>query len=312
GRRAGLAVVLAVLAIHGHLLAVLVLGPLALACAREDLLRAPRRLDRVAALGLACVWGLGMLLVFRSVAIERFTVPPGLGGSVRSTLRAVGGLGVAVAVLGLGGAVAAVRAPRADDRVLGATVLLAVALYAVGGLRVAMQPRYLLVLQPVMLLVAARDAGALVARVASRPVLAHALVLLLALPGVLATAWYLHGRGGRDVERPVHAAVVAAAAPGDAVLWDVPRLDPFAFRPRAPRPVPPSHAVMDDPAGLDRLWADGVRFVVRSSASAARPMWTRAALARLEPIATSSAATSPAVVFGDGAEETVTLYRIRR
>jgi hypothetical protein len=110
GRRAGLAVglavvlavVLAVLAIHGHLLAVLVFGPLALACARDDLVRAPRRFDRVAALGLVCAWGFAMLLVFRSVAIERFTVPPGVRGSLASTARAVLGLGPAVALLGLG------------------------------------------------------------------------------------------------------------------------------------------------------------------------------------------------------------------
>jgi hypothetical protein len=191
-------------------------------------------------------------------------------------------------------------------------VLLAVALYAVGGVRVAMQPRYLLVLQPVMLLVAARAGGAVLARLGARPALAHAVLVLLAAPGLLATAWYLHGRGGRDVERPVHAAVVAAAAPGDAVLWDVPRLDPFGFRPRTPRPVPPSHAVMDDPAGLARLWADGVRFVVRSSASADRPLWTAAARARLEPITASTAATSPAgALLGEGADETVTLYRLK-
>lgn len=307
-RRAGAAAGLAILAIHGHLLAVLVLGPLALACAREDLLRAPRRLDRAVALGLACAWGLAMLLVFRSVAIERFTIAPGLEGALASTTRALLGLGPAVALLGGFGAVEAVRAPRADDRVLGATVLLGVALYAVGGLRVAMQPRYLLVLQPVAVLVAARAGGALLERFAARRALAAAVVALVLVPGAWATGWYLLHRGGRDVERPIHEALVARAAPADAVLWDVPRLDPYGFRPRAPRPVPPSHAWMDDPAGLDRLVATGVRWVVRSTASVARPIWTPAALARLEATASSRASTSPAA--GD-AGETVVLYRVR-
>jgi hypothetical protein len=266
----------------------------------------------VLALGFACAWGIAMLVVFRSVAIERFTVPPGVRGSLASTVRAVAGLGPAVALLGLVGALLAWRAPRAEDRVLAVTAILAVAAYAVGGVAVAMQPRYLLVLQPVLMLVAARAGGAVLARLSARPALAHAVLLGFAAPGLLSTAWYFRGRGGRDVERPVHAAVVEAARPGDAVLWDVPRLDPFGFRPRAPRPVPPSHDVMDDPAGLERLWADGVRFVVRSSTSADRPLWTAAARARLEPVASSTAATSPAgVLLGEGAEETVTLYRIR-
>jgi|GEM_PF-2869560 len=307
-RRAGVALGLAVLAIHGHLLAVLLLGPLALAFAREDLLRAPRRFDRVAVVGVACAWGLAMLLVFRAIAIERFSIPPGLEGSFASTARAFLGLGPAVAVLGGLGAVHALRAPRADDRVLGATVLLGVALYAVGGLRVAMQPRYLLVLQPVAVLVAARAGGALLARCAARPGLAWALGGLILLPGAWATGGYLLHRGGRDVERTIHRALVERAAPADAVLWDVPRLDPFGFRPRAPRPVPPSHAWMDDPRGLDRLVATGVRWVVRSTASADRPIWTTEARARLDVAAVARAATSPAE---RDAGETVTLYRVR-
>ena len=130
---------------------------------------------------------------------------------------------------------------------------------------------------------------------------------LILLPGAWATGWYLLHRGGRDVERAIHRALVARAAPDDAVLWDVPRLDPFGFRPRAPRPVAPSHAWMDDPAGLDRLVASGVRWVVRSTASADRAVWTAGARARLEVVAHARASTSPA---GPRAEETVTLYRV--
>lgn len=312
--RAGAVVALGLLAIHGHLLAVLAVGALLVGVARDDLAGPGRRLDRVVPLAALAAWGLGMLLLFRTVAIERFTAAPGLLGSVRSTLRALLGLGPATAVLGLVGAVAAVRSREPAARVLGLAVLTGAAAYLVGGVRLAFQPRYLLVLQPLAVLVAARAVGVKAAawRAAGRRGARVATVAglgVLASPGVAACADYLVHRAGRDVERPVHAALVEVGRPGDAVLWDVPRLDPYGFRPRAPRPVPPSHALMDDPAGLDRLVAAGVRYVVRSSVSAPRPLWTPSALARLEVAAPpSSARTSP---DPGGPVETVTLYRIR-
>lgn len=308
-RRLALVSGLALLAIHAHLLAVLALGPMCVAFARDDLAARPRRRARALVLLAACLWGLGMLLLFRRHAIDRFTEAPGLLSTLRSTLRAALGLSPAALLLSLAAAVRLVgaRAPSTERR-LAAVVALGLLAYPVLGLFTAVQPRYLLVVQPFVLLLGGATLGRWLE--GRPPRLVGAVVLAAALPGALLVAHHLRTGSGRNLEQDLSVHVAREAGADERLLWDVPRLDPYGQRPTSPRPVPPSHAFMDDPDGLERLVATGVTWVVRSSHSATRPIWTEASQARLEPVA---AVTSPAPLFDllSPPRETLTLYRVR-
>lgn len=310
-RRRRLAVVagLCLLAVHAHLLAVLALGPMLVAFARDDLAARPLRLARTLVLLVACLWGLGMLLWFQRHAIDRFTEAPGLLATLRSTLRAALGLSPVALLLGVAATarLARARTPSTERR-LALVVTLGLLAYPALGLVAAVQPRYLLVIQPFVLLLGGATLGRWLA--GRPPLLVGTVVLAAALPGALLVAHLLRTGSGRNLEQALSVHVVREAGEGDRLLWDVPRLDPYRQRPTSPRPVPPSHVFMDDPEGLERLVATGVRWVVRSSHAAARPIWTEEAKARLEPVAQ---VTSPAPLFDvlSPPRETLVLYRVR-
>lgn len=300
-------------AVHAHLLAVLVLAPTTaavfLAARPRDATTRRRPLAGTVALALVCAHGGAMLLLFRALGLERFfpaeSLGAGLARGAGTTARAVAGLGPAAVLLGLPTAVLALRSRDALRRAAGVVLLGAVAGFALGSLRLPLAPRYLLAVQPFAWLLAGVGCADLVARWDTRPRRRAAVVALAALPGAALVAWYLGTGGGRDAELTIHAALRRAATPGEAVLWDVPAEDPYGRRPDAFPAVPHAHALWEaaDPdAALD---ARGVRWVVRSSRSTPRPLWTPQALSRLEAVATSEARG----LLGEQA--TLTLYRRR-